>query len=52
MTEQEFELFKSSSISEKIIINAKKAINDINQTIFTELGCIGLEDEDYGTWSY
>tara|TARA_B100001989_G_C24430877_1_gene408953 strand:+ start:635 stop:793 length:159 start_codon:yes stop_codon:yes gene_type:complete len=52
MNNHEHEQFNTASVSEKVIISAKKAINDINQTIFTELGCIGLEEEDYGTWSY
>ena len=40
------------TVSEKFIVNAKKAIEDINQSVFTELGCVRLEDDDYGIWSY
>ena len=52
MNDKEITYIQIIRQSEKLLLNAKKAISDNNKSIFLDLGCLCLEDEDYGTWSY
>ena len=52
MNDNELTYIQAIRQSEKLLLQAKKAISDNNKSIFLDLGCLCLEDEDYGVWSY